>query len=278
MPAGDLLAVALVVVFAGAVQLTTGFGFALAAVPLMALAIDPHDAVIITLALATFSNGYQAWEGRAVGVGDRPVALRMLAGAALGLPIGLWVFVVADPAVLRLGIGVAVIGAVVALARGVDLREASAALDVASGVVSGALTTSVGTNGPPMVFVLQARDFPPDRFRATITSVFFVLDIGSIIVFGVAGEIDRGIVEAVAVALPALLVGAVVGVRLRSRLDPARFRRTVMVMLVLAAVSAIASAAVSWGDDEEEESHPAAAGCQPPNIVSHCSRELGLNT
>jgi uncharacterized membrane protein YfcA len=276
VPAGDLLAVALVVLFAGAVQLTTGFGFALAAVPLMALAIDPHDAVIITLALATFSNGYQAWEGRTAG--DRPVALRMLAGAALGLPIGLWVFVVADPAVLRLGIGIAVIGAVVALARGVDLREASAALDVAGGVVSGALTTSVGTNGPPLVFVLQARDFSPNRFRATITRVFFVLDIGSIIVFGVAGEINRGIVEAVAVALPALLVGAVVGVRIRSRLDPARFRRTVMVLLVLAAVSAIASAAASWGDDEEEESHPATVGCQPPNIVSHCSRELGLNT
>ena len=125
-------------------------------------------------------------------------------------------------------------------------------------MVSGALTTSVGTNGPPLVFVLQARDFAPDRFRATITSVFFVLDIGSIIVFGVAGEIDRGIVEAVAVALPALLVGAIVGVRLRSRLDPARFRRTVMVLLVLAAVSAIGSAVASWGDDEEEESHPAA--------------------
>jgi uncharacterized membrane protein YfcA len=276
VPAGDLLAVAAVVVFAGAVQLTTGFGFALAAVPLMALAIDPHDAVIITLALATFSNGYQAFEGRAAG--DRPVALRMLAGAALGLPIGLWVFVVADPAVLRLGIGIAVIGAVVALARGVDLREASAALDVASGVVSGALTTSVGTNGPPLVFVLQARDFPPDRFRATITRVFFVLDIGSIVVFGLAGEIDRGIVEAVAVALPALFVGAVVGVRLRSRLDPRRFRRTVMVLLVLAAVSAIVSAAVSWDNDEEGESQPAAVGCQPPNIVSHCSRELGLNT
>lgn len=250
MPAGDLLVVAVVVAFAGAVQLTTGFGFALAAVPLMTLAIDPHDAVIITLAVATFSNGYQAWEGRAVG--DRPIALRMLAGAAVGLPIGLWVFVVADPSVLRLGIGLAVIVAVLALARGLDLRESSAALDVASGVVSGALTTSVGTNGPPMVFVLQARDFSPDRFRATITSVFLVLDIGSIAAFAVVGEIDAGILQAIAVSLPALLAGAVVGIRLRRRLDPMRFRRAVMVLLVVAAASAIGSAAASWGDDDEE--------------------------
>ena len=35
----------------------------------------------------------------------------------------------------------------------------------------GALTMSAGVNGPPLVFVLQARHFRPDRFRATITHV-----------------------------------------------------------------------------------------------------------
>ena len=58
--AAALTGVALVVALAAAVQLSAGFGFGLAAVPLLAVAIDPHDAVVVALTLATITNGYQA--------------------------------------------------------------------------------------------------------------------------------------------------------------------------------------------------------------------------
>ena len=107
----------------------------------------------------------------------------MLAGAAVGLPIGLLVFLRADDRVLGVVIGVAVLVAVVVIARGLDLRHAGPGLDVAGGVLSGALTMSAGVNGPPLVFVLQARHFDPAPVPGTITTVFFVLDIVSIVVF-----------------------------------------------------------------------------------------------
>ena len=90
----------------------------------------------------------------------------MLAGAAVGLPIGLLVFLRADDRVLGIVIGVAVLVAVVVIARGLDLRHAGPGLDVGGGVLSGALTMSAGVNGPPLVFVLQARHFDQHRFRA----------------------------------------------------------------------------------------------------------------
>jgi uncharacterized membrane protein YfcA len=80
-----------------------------------------------------------------------------------------------------------------------------------------------------------------------------VLDIGSIVAFALAGEITRGIVVAVAAALPALLVGAAIGLRLRRRLDPQRFRRAVLVLLVVAAISAVGSAVVTWGDEPGDD-------------------------
>ena len=58
--AAALTGVALVVALAATVQLAAGFGFGLAAVPLLAVAIDPHDAVVVALTLATITNGYQA--------------------------------------------------------------------------------------------------------------------------------------------------------------------------------------------------------------------------
>ncbi|MDQ3469660.1 MAG: sulfite exporter TauE/SafE family protein, partial [Actinomycetota bacterium] len=205
-----LLLVAVVVAGAAAVQLAAGFGFGLAAVPLLAIALDPHDAVVVALTLATFTNGYQAISGR--GHTDRGVAGRMLLGAAVGLPVGLLVFVHADDRWLGVLVGVAVLAAVVVIARGLDLRHAGPALDAGAGVLAGSLTMSVGVNGPPLVFVLQARHFDQQRFRSTITTVFAVLDVISVAVFAIRGDLNGDTLGAVAAALPGLAVGAAAGV------------------------------------------------------------------
>lgn len=238
--AAALTGVALVVAMAATVQLSAGFGFGLAAVPLMAIVLDPHDAVVVALTLATLTNGYQAWSGRHHA--DRAVIGRLLAGAVVGLPIGLLVFLQVDDRVLSAIIGVAVLVAVTVIAMGLDLRHAGPGLDVAGGALAGALTMSAGVNGPPMVFVLQARHFDQVRFRATITSVFFVLDVVSVAVFAATGDLDRDVLAAVAVALPGLALGAAAGVWLRRHLDARRFRRLVLVLLTVAGVSAVASA------------------------------------
>ena len=235
-----LAGVALVVAFAATVQLAAGFGFGLTAVPLLSLVIDAHDAVMVSLMLATLTNGVQAAGGRRVA--DRGVAGRMLAGALIGLPVGLLVFVRADELVLGAVIGVAVLLAVVVIGLGLDLRRAGPALDLAGGAVAGALTMSSGVNGPPLVFVLQARHFDPAQFRATITTVFFLLDVVSVAVFTATGDLDRDVLRAVAVALPGLALGAAAGVVIRRHLDARRFRALVLALLTVAGVAGIGRA------------------------------------
>jgi uncharacterized membrane protein YfcA len=238
--AGALVGVALVAAGAATVQLIAGFGFALAAVPLFSVVIDPHDAVIVSLGIATFTSGAQAWVGR--GATDRTVAGSMLAGAVIGLPVGWIVFAWADDRVLGVVIGAAVLASVVVIARGLDLRHAGPGLDVGAGALSGALTMSSSVNGPPLVFTLQARQFGPVRFRSTITTVFAVLDVVGIIVFAAAGEIGGDELTAIAVALPGVALGAAAGIGLRRYLSPVRFRGFVLVLLVIAGVTAIVSA------------------------------------
>ena len=237
---GELIGVGLAVALAATVQLAAGFGFGLTAVPLLSLAIGAHDAVVLALALATLTNGGQAWLGRRLT--DRPVAGRMLAGAAVGLPVGLVVYQVVDDQVLRVLIAVAVLAAVVVIARGLDLRHAGPGLDVGGGMLAGALTLSTGTNGPPLVAVLQARHFDQQRFRSTITTIFVVLDIVAIVVFAITGDLDADVLWAILVSVPGLAVGAAVGISLRGHLDPARFRVLVLGLLCAAAASTLVSA------------------------------------
>ncbi len=166
----------------------------------------------------------------------------MLAGAAVGLPLGGSIYLWADNRVLGIVIGVAVLASVVVISRGLDLRHSGPGLDVGGGVLSGALTMSSSVNGPPLVFVLQARHFGPVPFRSTITTVFAVLDVVGITVFAATGEIGGDELAAIAVALPGVAVGAAVGIALRRHLDAVRFQRLVLVLLVVAGISAIVSA------------------------------------
>jgi hypothetical protein len=235
-----LVGVALVAAGAATVQLIAGFGFALAAVPLFSVVIDPHDAVIVSLGIATVTSGAQAWAGRHTT--DRRVVRSMLGGAVIGLPVGWLVYQWADNQVLGIIIGVAVLASVVVIARGLDRRHSGPALDVGGGMLSGVLTMSSSVNGPPLVFVLQARQFGPAPFRSTITTVFAVLDIVGIIIFAATGEIGRDQLIAIAAAFPGVAIGAAAGIALRRHLDVAHFRRLVLVLLVVAAISAIVSA------------------------------------
>jgi len=193
------------VALAATVQLAAGFGFGLTAVPLLSIAVGAHDAVVVALFLATFTNAAQAWTGRLQT--DRPVALRLLAGAAVGLPFGLLVYQLVDDRVLRVVIGCSVVVAVVVIALGLDLRHAGPGLDAAGGVLAGALTMSSGVNGPPLVFVLQARHFDQHRFRATVTTVFVVLDIVAVLAFTATGDLDRDVLATVAATVPGLALG-----------------------------------------------------------------------
>jgi len=236
-----LLAV-LVLGFAAAVQMATGFGFALVSVPILAVLVGAHDAVVLALVAGTVFNAWQAFEGR--GHRDCAVVARLLGGAALGLPVGYLIFRWIDPDTLTLLIGVLVLTAAGALARGVTLSSRSPVADLFVGACTGLLTTSTGTNGPPLVTLLQARRLSPREFRATVTAIFFALDLLGTALFAVGGEFTGSVLTVAAWSVPGLAAGGLAGHHLRALLGPRRFRGVVLALLFLAGGAAVAAALI----------------------------------
>lgn len=233
MSATDALAIVLVTGCGALVQTTAGFGFALLVVPVLSLFVEPRHAVVASAAIALVTSMTQAITGRADTV--RPVAARLFLSALAGMPFGLTLFLLASDRVLRGAVAVAVLGAVVALAAGIDLRDAGPRLDVAAGLVSGALSTSVSVNGPPLVIALQARRLPPPAFRSTSTTVLALLGVVSTTLFAASGAFERDVIAIVGIALPAVLAGIVVGRRIRGRVAHEWFRVLVLVLLTIGA-------------------------------------------
>lgn len=132
-----------------------GFGFSLLTVPLMALAVGPKEAVVLSAVMSVGSTGAVAWKGRSSV--EAPVAYRLLGGALLGMPVGIVVLSRMAPEPLQILIALAVLASAGVLTLGIRLRRPNGSLDVGVGFVSGMFKTSVGVSGPPIVILLQGR-------------------------------------------------------------------------------------------------------------------------
>jgi uncharacterized membrane protein YfcA len=240
MTTEHLLIIAAIILLTSVIQAAAGFGFSLLAVPLMVLFIDLHQAVIIATLLGTVSNFGQAWQLRHHH--NREIAKIFIIASCFGAPFGLFRY--GNQNVMKALLGFAVLFGVWMLARGRDLQHAHKALDWIMGWVSGVLLMATSTNGPPIVFTLQARRLLPDVQRATLNLIFSVTGVSSIIIFAVADKIHVDELRVALITTPLMLLGVFIGTRVRGYIDAVRFRKMVLVLLTLGGFSSLVSACV----------------------------------
>jgi uncharacterized membrane protein YfcA len=245
MSAPQLALVAFAVFLGSVLNGVVGFGFALVTVPLISIAAGPKEAVVLSALFGLLSNTGVAVRHR--GEIEVPVVRRIVLGALVGMPVGLIVIVEVPAAPLKVAISAVVLVSVAMLARGWVIHDPPHRGDVLTGVVSGALNTSVGISGPPVVMNLQGRRLGKGPFRASAASVFALSGVVALVLFALAGQIHADVVVAAAVAVLAWPLGWYVGDLLHHRFDEDRFRNLVLVLLVATALLTLATVAVgAW--------------------------------
>lgn len=239
VPAVETLLVSgLIIALAAFVQSTTGFGFALVAVPLLATVTDPQRAVVSVTAVNLLLSAWVGWRHRTTL--DRDAVIGYTWTGLLGMPVGLLVLLVVPTSALRVLVGVVVLLAVAGML--LRLRVSGRGGQIVAGLIGGALLTSTGMNGPPIVIGMDARALPPARFRSTLQAIFALQGFVAVGLFAATGLLDRGVgllVLAYAVALP---IGWRLGTLVFDRLSPKQFRVGVLAMLVLSASMALVAA------------------------------------
>jgi uncharacterized membrane protein YfcA len=224
-----------VMLCAALVQSVGGFGFALLAVPLAAIAIDLQTAVVVVSLGSLFNVAILGWRTRHDI--DRSLARRFNVPALFGMPIGLAVLAVVDQRPLKIALGVVIIVATVALMRGAANIAPRVWLEVVAGFTSGILSTATGTNGPPLVLASQMRGLDPETFRATLSFTFVVSGTVSMAMFVATGLVGRDELLIAAASVPLILVGQRAGLRLQPVFSGRRFDMLVYVLLLVSGVS-----------------------------------------
>lgn len=214
-----------IVLLAAAAQAVTGFGFALIAVPLITTVTDPRTAVVaatiagiaLTVSVAVRERRYARWS--AVGW--------LVASSLLGMPLGLLLLRLAPAALLTVLIGIGVTGCALLLWRGLRLPDRRPVV-LAVGLCAGTLSTSTGTNGPPLVAAFQAMGLPRRTFRATLSAIFAVNGVASVVGFAATGQATPTTWTIGLLGVPAVVLGWWLGNHIFHRVDEALFRRILL--------------------------------------------------
>ncbi|HXS44649.1 MAG TPA: sulfite exporter TauE/SafE family protein [Solirubrobacteraceae bacterium] len=233
---------------AAAIQATTGIGFALVLGPVLFALLDPVPAVAVLTALGIALNLLVlAGERRRPRVAWGEVG-PMLAAAAPGAAIGVVVLRALPKPALQLGVGLAVVGAVVvqlAVRPSPNAAPGDPRARLALGFASGTLATSAGVTGPPIALWLARRGLRPAEVRDSLSAAFLGLGLIGAVVLApvVAGGVDVSPWALVA-GLACVVAGHAAGSRAFARLHEARYQPLLLACVLVAGLASAAAGVV----------------------------------
>ena len=233
-----LLIAVLGVLAASVLRGFTGFGFGLAAVPLLSLALPPTKVVpfvTVLQVLVGLSGLRAAWR-----LADWRTVLGMGPGFVLGVPIGLLMLTTLPANAVRLVIGLLIAVSVAVLWRRVQLPpRPSRGVTLAAGLLSGIMNGLASMGGPPVVVYLMAVSAEAAVVRASSIVYFLFAAVVTTIPMAARGLVDREVLVWSVASIPVLVAGSALGSWAFNHAPPAYHRLTALVVLSLLAVALI---------------------------------------
>lgn len=216
---------------AAAVQGSIGTGYAILAVPVLAL-IDPVLAPVPQLLASLPLSTGMLWRER--GHVDVPGMVWILVGRVPGLLIGVWVLAVASRNAIFAVIAGLILAMVATLAAGVRIPR-TRTTEFAAGVVSGTSGLVASVGGPPLA--LLYRDERGPTIRSTLAALFTVGLVLSVGARAVTGNITGDDLVVGAVLFLPTVAGFSISTRLLSRIEDRLIRAAILVISAAAALA-----------------------------------------
>jgi uncharacterized membrane protein YfcA len=219
----------------------SGFGFSALVVSASALVTNPLYFVAVVM-FCEFGMTFQQWRGVSRDV-KWPVVGVLMAGAVVGVPVGLALITAVDVDTVRAVVAIYVLAMCAVLLRGWAIAPQGLPVTGAVGVFAGA-ANAVGMAGLPVASFFTAQSMPAAAFRATLIAYFAILDIFSAPIMYAHGLVTWDTIIAAALSTPILILGIWLGGRQFLRVAPSDFRRFAIGLLAVLALIGLAKAVI----------------------------------
>ncbi|QZD90923.1 sulfite exporter TauE/SafE family protein [Qipengyuania aurantiaca] len=215
----------------------TGFGMAILLVPVLALALTPVDAVLLTNFLSVFIG---VSEIRRLLRGAEKSAWAIIALVAVTTPVGLYLLSLTSPAIARVVIALIALSAFLAiLLPRLKALEHHPATTGGVGVLSGLMTGYAGMPGPPVVPYYVGRDIPRETAKASMLLIFTCASTTGLASGTILGLLDWRLALLALLLFPAVLLGNWLGNKASGSIEDRTWRICVGVVLGGAALAAL---------------------------------------
>jgi uncharacterized membrane protein YfcA len=242
---------ALAAAMGAAVQAATGFGFAVLAAPVYLAVLDSTAAVPILVALHVVQCAFLV--PRVWGSVPWHTFLHLAVGAAVGCPLGLWLFSALDVRQLKLAAGILIL-----VATGLLIRRRSrpirpqnaadssvahpASATIVTGALAGALTAVLVMPGPPLMVHFLHRPLPQEPGRALSITFFAACYVAVFAAHIMSGTLTPNAWGLVPWLVLPVLAGTAAGIWGARWLSDRHFAAAIYVLLVAAGLGALLSA------------------------------------
>ena len=227
---------------AGLVQGISGFAFAMVAMSVWVWGVEPRLAAAMAV-----SGGLL---GQCVGLftvrrGLQPaVLLPFVAGALLGVPVGVWALPRLDPAWFKLLLGLFLVLCCPPMLLVGRLPRVSAGgrwADALVGLLGGVMGGIAGFSGVLPSLWVTLRGWDKDVQRGVMQNFSLAALAATLVAYIASGALTLQMATKFAVVAPAMLLPALLGARIYRGLSPLAFRRVVLLLLSAAGLAMLAA-------------------------------------
>ena len=231
---GPALAALLGAAFAaGVIRGFSGFGTAMAFMPIASAATNPVFALIAMQMMDTAPSVplvIRHWRDSA----PREI-LSLMAAATLTVPLGVWILKTADPITVRWMVAALIMTLVAAIASGWRYRrKPGLPVTVAAGTMSGVFGGLAALSGPPVILFWLSGQSDARRVRANMMVYLSLLTAVSITSLAIAGLFTLKAVLWGFAVMPAYVIGIIAGGKLFPLANETAFRRIALGFIAFA--------------------------------------------
>lgn len=235
-----------IVFFTGIIRGFSGFGFALATVPLLTTMFDPSE-VIPCACLLGIIGSLQLLPKIKKDV-DWHVIKLMILGYMLGFPFGYYILTTIPANGMRIVIGSIVIIAVILIAKGgiKTTVKPSSKVFTLIGTLSGGLGGSTGLDGPPVIVYFLSRPEEERVGRASLLVYFLFGNTVAFLGFAILGSVNSQTFALSTLIVPGFMLGGFVGDKMFDKAKSEVYRKVALILISLMAVVAIIKSLISY--------------------------------
>ncbi len=256
-PYWGMAIIALIVMVSGFVQSSLGFGYAITALAVMPIVLEPRSShIIISLSglpvLFMTACSYKSCV-------KRVEIRRTLLGALLFLPLGLLLFASLPQQLLSQVTGLAILLFVIFDQFKKEKKTETVSpcwLSYLAGGLSGFLAGAVSIGGPPVATYALGRGWNPATFKSFVSSCLLLIASLKILGLFAGGFLLRDDLFHALWAIPFAIGGVLAGTAISQFIRPQLFRKLITIMLIVAASNLILNGTQSSRQTVASKSQP----------------------